>query len=309
MSTKIEWCHIPGTQPKVWNLVTGCNKVSQGCKNCYAEVMHKRLTGMGQTKYQQPFLNGAVMHQDILNLPLTYKKPCTIFVNSMSDLFHEDVTFHFLWDVWEIMSATPHHTFIILTKRPSRLFNFFQWAKNLKSFTAALPNVWLGVSCENQETANERIPLLLQIPAAVRFLSCEPLLGAIDLTEITENNNTSYDVLIGKIYHYGDDEEFEKIDWVIAGGESGHNARPMHPNWALKLRDDCKYANVPFFFKQWGEYIKAAPGQIGNPNKNKNFISVNDGNGNWCDMVKVGKKKAGRKINEIEYNEFPNTKF
>lgn len=269
--TKIEWTD------RTWNPVTGCNKVSQGCKNCYAEVMHRRLRGMFPEKYSRPFLDGAEMHVDVLEDPLRWKKPAMVFVNSMSDLFHPNVDFFFISKVFEVMSLAHWHTFQVLTKRPDRALEFFNCIQNLRPRRLPVwpvPNVWIGVSCENQETAEERIPLLLEIPAAIRFLSCEPLLGPVEINPAQKD---------------------PCIHWVIAGGESGHRARPCHPEWIRSLRDQCATASVPFFFKQWGEWAPSPhirPFDSSAPN-------------NIYEFYKVGKKHSGARLDGREHREFP----
>lgn len=306
MSTTIEWTQRPGTKGETWNPTTGCNKVSQGCKNCYAEVMHKRLRAMHQPKYQRHFSDGVVTHADTLTIPLGWKKPRTVFVNSMSDLFHADVPFAFIDQVFAIMALTPQHTYQILTKRPERMAEYlntrdtdvyfhtflpkeyllarvgedwetFIYEANYKH--GNLPNVWVGTSVENQATANERIPHLLRTPAAVRFLSCEPLLGPVNLGQWLQRcpYTKHVDGRSHGLKWMGDDPYTEcvwcgevrsapsgmvvgtkrtinDIHWVITGGESGPKARPVHPDWARTLRDQCQAAGVPFFFKQWGEW-------------------------------------------------------
>jgi len=269
MSTTIEWTQRPGTKGETWNPTVGCNKVSQGCKNCYAEVMHRRLMAMGVKGYDLPFLAGARPMHDRLTIPFKWKKPRTVFVNSMSDLFHEAVPFSFIDQVFAVMALTPQHTYQILTKRPERMAEYFStrdrfvamppesvkpcqetWVATgpvrTQEFQHPIPNVWLGTSVEDQATAETRIPHLLKVPAAVRFLSCEPLLGPVDLAAIRYNTHLGTMTGVG-FFRYG-------IHWVIAGGESGHGARPMHPDWARSLRDQCQDAGVPFFFKQWGEW-------------------------------------------------------
>lgn len=300
--TNIEWA------TEVWNPTTGCNKVSQGCKHCYAEGMHKRLAGMGQQKYQQPFLDGVVEHPEALQLPLKWKKPQRVFVNSMSDLFHEDVSFDFINAVFSVMSDIDQHTYMVLTKRPQRMLDFFKWKSNQFGIRwQPKENVWLGVSLENQEAAYERIPLLLQAPAAVRFLSCEPLLGPVKLPLPLERAGG------------------EAIHWVICGGESGNNARPMHPDWARSLRDQCAAAGVPFFFKQWGEF---APGSDYETSA-KHYAVLTNGDRvqinsrqpglmakyqaeEWNSlsptiMRKIGKHNARRLLDGVEHNAFPHT--
>lgn len=187
---------------------------------------------------------------DRLTIPIRWKKPHRIFVNSMSDLFHPDVPVGFITDCFEVMAACPHHVFQILTKRPRRMLDMLEKSS---------PNVWLGVSCEDQTTANERILLLLQTPAAVRFISAEPLLGPIDLTALSDHSlprPASRNALQRPVC-----SSLECLDWVIAGGESGPGARPMHSDWVRSLRDQCVAAAVPFFFKQWGGVRKKQTGR------------------------------------------------
>lgn len=299
-ATTIEWTQRPGTKGETWNPTTGCNKVSAGCKHCYAEVMHKRLRAMHQPKYQRAFSDGVVTHADTLTIPLQWKKPRTVFVNSMSDLFHADVPFAFIDQVFAIMALTPQHTYQILTKRPERMAEYFatrtsprsagseaagpahpgshkgpylvvllskvtvpfkaEWVDGgdhpipMVDVAFPLPNVWLGTSVENQATADERIPHLLRVPAAVRFLSCEPLLGPVDLRSVFTYNHVYEFGSHGKKRVYTDGRDRSPIHWLIAGGESGPNARLMHPDWPRSLRDQCAAAGVPFFFKQWGAY-------------------------------------------------------
>lgn len=267
--TSIEWTDCS------WNPVVGCTEVSPGCANCYAArlaatrlknlldyqglitspaALHSELD---KTESVKPRWNGMVrLLEDRLQEPLHWKKPRKIFVCDMADLFHESVPEEYIDRVWAVMAMKRRHTFQVLTKRPKRMqeyLNFHSrdvrvslapfripgittaeaehWVPILEDYMRRpLPNVWLGVSVENQHFADERIPLLSDTPAAVRFLSCEPLLGNLNLQWSTG------------------------IHWVICGGESGTNARPMHPDWARSLRDQCQSAGVPFFFKQWGEF-------------------------------------------------------
>ena len=217
----IEWTE------STWNPVTGCNKISPGCKHCYAERMARRLKFMGSERYVNEFK--LTLHEDVINEPLNWKKPRTIFVNSMSDLFHEDIPVEFIQKVFEVMVKANWHTFQILTKRAERLeelATLLPWSKN----------IWMGVSVENQKYTN-RINHLRKVPAAVRFLSIEPLIG-----KITRIN-------------------LKGIDWVIVGGESGPRSRFMDPDWVRILRDKCSSQNVPFFFKQWGGVNKKKAGR------------------------------------------------
>lgn len=227
MSTKIEWTN------ETWNPVTGCTKVSPGCKNCYAERQANRLQRIGQPNYANGFQ--VTLQPHMLDKPNRWRKPRTVFVCSMADLFHEDVPIAFLRQVFDVMGQNPRHTFQVLTKRAERMFEFVEIYEEY-------PNVWLGVSVEDQRRAVERLPLLRQTPATIRFLSVEPLLGPIDFSALPD----SY-VWAG----------LSHIDWVICGGESGPGARPMHPEWARSIRDQCLEQKVPFFFKQWGGVHKS----------------------------------------------------
>ena len=282
--TTIEWTDF------TWNPVTGCHKVSPGCKNCYAETITNRFAKTWGVKS----FRDVVLHEDRLSEPTKNKKKWAgkkVFVCSMSDLFQELVNDHFIWRVFQQMHFMPDTTFQILTKRLERAALF------LKDWIPA-PNVWIGSSVENQETANERIPLLLQIPAAVRFLSCEPLLEPIDL---------GYYLRYGQSATANDLPQLKKIHWVIAGGESGHNARPMHPDWVRSLRDQCAAANVPFLFKQWGEW---APTDGNGPNEfaicstGSECTGCNDREG-FHFMKKVGKSKSGNLLDGKQHLEFP----
>ena len=217
----IEWTDA------TWNPVTGCTKISPGCKHCYAERMAKRLQSMGQPRYRNAF--EPTLQPDVIVQPLTWRKPRVVFVNSMSDLFHERVPLYYLEKVFDVMAEAHWHTFQILTKRSSRL-------AELGSALKWPSNVWMGVSVENDDYTY-RISDLRKIPAAVRFLSVEPLLGPISKLPLID------------------------INWVIVGGESGPNARPVEAAWVRRIRDDCLEANVPFFFKQWGGVRKARYGR------------------------------------------------
>jgi len=272
MPSKIEWTD------ETWNPVTGCTKVSAGCKNCYAARMAKRLAG--RCGYPEaPHQFDVTLHPDKLDLPLKWRKPRMVFVCSMGDLFHDDVPFWFVRNVWGMMALCPQHTFQVLTKRPKRMLEFVsrEWVAHvhtekvtqrytepvLAGLCDVLPNVWLGTSVENQATADERIPLLLQTPAAVRFVSAEPLLEAVDLSQPYVDYLEGWDV--EAIHVCGGDErvcyrrcpeaqqyQTERLDWIIVGGESGPGARPMKLEWARSLVQQCKSADVPIFVKQMG---------------------------------------------------------
>lgn len=218
----IEWTE------STWNPLTGCNKISPGCKNCYAERMAKRLQAMGQEKYRNGFR--LTLHPDVLEEPLGWTKPQMIFVNSMSDLFHKDVPVEFIQRVFNVMCRAHWHTFQVLTKRAERLLE-------LDSQLDWPANVWMGVSVENSDY-KFRIDLLRQTHARIKFLSLEPLLGP--LPEMNLSN----------------------IDWVIVGGESGPKARPIRPEWVQDIRNQCVHASVPFFFKQWGGTNRKKTGRL-----------------------------------------------
>ncbi len=239
--TRIEWCDY------VWNPVSGCTKVSAGCAYCYAESMAHRF--WGERKFSD-----VLIHPDKLNEPLKLRKPAKIFVNSMSDLFHPDVPDEFIHDVFSHMLGfgNNRHTFMILTKRQKRMlallgsdpfFKFWLAAGTANDFD--ISHVWLGVSVEDQKTADERIPILLQTPAAHRFISVEPMLGAVDFNSIIMPDGDH----LGKLFNHGTGTG---IDWVICGGETGPGARPIQREWVIDLRDQCVGVSVPFFFKQWG---------------------------------------------------------
>jgi protein gp37 len=238
--TKIEWTD------RTWSPITGCSKVSQGCKNCYAERWSAR------TRPGVPFTE-IRLHPERLEQPLHWKKPCRIFVNSMSDLFHETLSFSFIAIVFGHMQTANWHTYQILTKRPKRTLEFFNWLNEewlLKGdYKQNYPHVWLGVSVEDQKTADERIPILLQTPAIVRFVSYEPALGPVDFVSwLPYEAHRDYD---GKMD--------PKLDWLICGGESGPQARPAHPDWFRSVRDQCQDAGVPFFMKQITERGRKVP--------------------------------------------------
>ena len=222
INSQIEWTE------STWNPVTGCTKISPGCAHCYAERMARRLKAMGQPNYRNGFL--VTVHDHTLELPLGWSKPQTVFVNSMSDLFHDDVPADFIRRVFEVMQQAHWHRFQVLTKRSARLVELaplLPWPEN----------VWMGVTVESSDFIH-RIDDLRQVPAAVRFLSLEPLLGTLPGLDLTD------------------------IDWVIVGGESGPGARAMAEAWVLEIRDQCHRAGVPFFFKQWGGVNKKKAGRV-----------------------------------------------
>jgi protein gp37 len=219
--SKIEWTEMS------WNPTTGCDKISAGCKFCYAEVMSKRLQAMGQKKYNNGFK--LTLHPETLTIPYTWKKPRIVFVNSMSDLFHKDIPLDYITEVFRVMRENPMHTFQLLTKRADILAEYdplLEWS----------PNIWMGVSVENQKTI-ERINYLRNTAAFIKFLSLEPLIGSIH------------------------DLNLHNIDWLIVGGESGPKARPMKKEWVFDIKYQCEKAGVKFFFKQWGGFNKKKAGR------------------------------------------------
>lgn len=224
----IEWTDA------TWNPVTGCTKVSPGCKHCYALTFSERFRGVPGHPFEQGF--DLRLWPQRLELPLAWKTPRRIFVNSMSDLFHERVPDAFIDAVFRTMARAAWHQFQVLTKRPDRLRNY---VARFESLERSHPNVWLGTSVETQHYVG-RAALIADLAVSVRFLSCEPLLGPLDLSQVLGGG---------------------RINWVIVGGESGHRARPMDPGWARDIRDQCRQAGVPFFFKQWGGTNKKAAGR------------------------------------------------
>lgn len=304
----IEWTE------STWNPVTGCSKVSHGCKHCYAEREWPRLAAPRAKPniYTGRAFTDVVCHPEKLDIPLRWTKPRRIFVNSMSDLFHESVPDEFIEAVFVVMQMANQHTFQVLTKRPERMLHFLT---NMDSRLHELgypqgvagryPNVWFGVSIEDQATADERIPSLLDSPAAVRFLSCEPLIGPIDL---------SAGLLWLKQFPIE-----PNIHWVIVGGESGPKARPMHPDWVRSLRDQCQATSVPFFFKQWGEWIPGegdgrAPAKWQNGETGKHSCAEKESATyhKWGPFgepgafaLRIGKKAAGRDLDRRTWDEYP----
>jgi protein gp37 len=380
MSTKtgIEWTDA------TWNPIRGCSRVSEGCRNCYAEAVANRFCGPG-SPYEGVVQidamgkglgkwNGEIkfVEKRLLD-PLRWKKPQRIFVNSMSDLFHPNVTDEMIDKMFAVMALCPQHTFQVLTKRPERMLAWFTdhyrqfspgarelvhtYVKHIPGYDGEhpkwmrraihamdvwpLPNVQLGVSVENQPTADARIPLLLQTPASVRFISAEPFLGSIDLESSLggtrwiggqrgcagEHHGRGTPECPRTLHHHHDDRCAPGLDWVIVGGESGPGARPMHPDWARSLRDQCVAAWVPFFFKQWGEWIDGLSasqcvfrdGGTGMPmdaeyatvgyEPGLGFMSCADDHiaeeAYGFLMYRVGKKAAGRLLDGREWNEMP----
>lgn len=384
--TSIEWTEY------TWNPVTGCSKMSEGCQHCYAERIAKRLAGRGGYPADEPFR--VTLHPERLDEPLRVQKPQRVFVSSMGDLFHPKVPETFISAVFYVMQKAKQHTFLVLTKRPKRMAEFVdRWihcdnaypmhAWQIGADSAAgrplgyghyrrdgqqrppLPNVWLGVTAENQARADERIPILLQIPAAVRFVSVEPMLGPVDLgkyfiarqmtCKACGHTFWSYEAEFCEghlVYHCGcrgfadechckysrtlkcprcgkcvcdrvkkwaaegrlqkesgryawvlDRDKWQRLDWVICGGETGPGARPMHPDWVRSLRDQCQAAGVPFLFKQWGEFCY--PSQMPDDTWRRVDAIINLG----ChadEPIRVGKRAAGRLLDGQIWDQYPN---
>lgn len=381
IKTQIEWTNA------TWNPVRGCSRVSEGCRNCYAEVQAARVNACqhgsgipeGSAAYDGLLAksgqwNGKIkLVPQALQQPLSWKEPRRIFVNSMSDLFHENVPEKFIDRVFAVMALANHHVFQILTKRPGRMqeylnnFTFDRMIENCMDDEGysqiprhsmqkimhlfgkfpestlypneprvnnwPLPNVWLGVSVEDQKTADARIPVLFKVPAAIRWVSIEPLLGSIDL----ERGGWS---LLKPLKSPPKRGIEGSLDWVVVGGESGANARPMHPDWVRGLRDQCAAAGVPFFFKQWGEWTQRCLLTIdGKPyGGTMDFLELDPRCEKWPDIIgmcdcggngssdagllpgckcrgghklyvqKVGKKLAGRILDGVLHDQYPTAK-
>ena len=285
MGGKIEWCD------ETWNPISGCTKVSAGCANCYAERMAKRfvrkgISGRNGRKIKALHFRSVLLHPDSLDRPLRWKKPRRVFVCSMGDLFHEDVPDEFIKRVWSVMAEAQRHTFMVLTKRPERMLAHLA-GEQRRGWKRDWPNIWLGVSAEDQRTADERIPLLLQTPAAVRFVSVEPMLGPVDFRKVPGFN------LAGQA-----GVDLLRNFWVICGGESGPGARPMNPQWPRDLRDQCKAAGVPFLFKQWGEWVMREY-EPGDPASLRDIVTGEQ------TMIRVGRKAAGRLLDGVLHDSYP----
>ncbi|MDK1386327.1 phage Gp37/Gp68 family protein [Sinorhizobium sp. 8-89] len=358
--TKIEWTDA------TWNPITGCAVVSPGCTNCYAMKLagtrlknHTSRKGLTKDTKAGPVWTGEVrFNREWLDQPLRWTKPRMIFVCAHGDLFAEGVPDEWIDQVFAVMALSPQHTFQVLTKRPERMRDYLSSTDTYLRILGAAdplraarpelgdvpisdtrhmshwPHVWLGVSVEDQKRADERIPILLDTPAAVRWISAEPLLGPIDLKGLREFNPEGkpwVDALSGAVTSGGVPRsrrecgmnvrtswELPKLDWVVAGGESGPGARPMHPNWARELRDQCAAVGVPFLFKQWGEWtpgenVERQRGVVDTAefiNDTWHYVRENLANTDGHiedepDLYRVGKKFAGRLLDGIEHNGFP----
>lgn len=384
--TAIEWTE------RTWNPIVGCSLQSPGCKRCYAMKMAGRLEAMGVPYYQgttQKTANGFVWTGKVatndyaLMEPLRRRTPTTWFVNSMSDLFHPDVSEQAIDRIFVVMALCPQHTFQVLTKRADRMRAYvegFSWERAVENCRDAsgssiilkhsiadlrrafglaerfsydrdcsawpLPNVWKGVSVEDQKRADERVPDLLATPAAIRWLSCEPLLGAVNIEPWLAPEKTCHECDDGEGYGnrcssseipraeqcpwnravqivtehgpFAEDgqpasitHEVRTLDWIIVGGESGPNARPMHPDWARSLRDQCEAAGVPFLFKQWGEWMPA--GDHLSQDRDE-FLRLKAGDrchvfDDMQQMARVGKKAAGRHLDGVLHDGVPGARI
>lgn len=349
------------------NLETGgvghyCEKVSPGCANCYAARMQPRFKNKIRYNAADRDKVELFLDEDVLREPLRWRKPQNVFVCSMTDLFGGFVPDEWIDRIFAVMSLTPQHTYDVLTKRAVRAYHYLGRSEAEQDerrdaigeaghadheiiFSGApdcsegfhyldwpLPNVRLGVSVENQDEADKRAPVLLQTPAAGRWLSCEPLLGPLDLTDINPARDETpdhLDALRGIVRtSYPTKPTEAKLDWVIVGGESGPGARPMHPDWARSLRDQCQRAGVPFFFKQWGEYVPlesysdfqgnlyyndkwVRPGVYREHCFTEDWYAYGPDDGKMtvttAKVLRVGKKEAGRLLDGREWNDFPST--
>ena len=338
-NTGIEWCDA------TWNPIRGCSRVSEGCRHCYAELIASRFSDDGQpyaglaTRDPPRWTNVVRDVPGALIQPMLWTRPRKIFVNSMSDLFHEGLPLQIIGRCFAVMALCPWHIFIVVTKRAARMreliatdswlyetiYGQMEWlAANHPEVKAKysshpyrfafpngmpwpLPNVWKIVSVESQKETH-RVRDLLHTPAAKRGVSVEPLLGPIDLTEIPHENGRSehyYHALDGYVID-GSQSETPRLDWVIVGGESGPGARPMHPDWARALRDQCRDAHVAFFFKQWGAWVECS-----HQERDADFICndpellVNDPKLNVVPMRRTRKQNAGRELDGRTHSEFP----
>jgi len=306
--TGIEWTDA------TWNPIAGCSVVSPGCKNCYAMKMAGRLAHMSQAHearwggdpgplehYRdttEETRNGSVWTglirlapDHLVDKPLAWTRPRRIFVNSMSDLFHPGVEKAWQDRIFDIMESTPRHTYQILTKRPELMQPYLakRWAEKIPPL-----HIWLGTSVEDQARLDDRVPWLLHTPAAIRFVSAEPLLGPLDFKPRQKSDICLHCGEGPEAPHDDHPYRTRGLDWIIVGGESGPGARPMHPDWVRTIRDQCKHAGVAFFFKQWGEwhadalmFTKAGTGECPPPD------------------MRIGKKKSGRTLDGRTHDDYP----
>ncbi len=348
--TKIEWTDA------TWSPVTGCSVVSAGCKHCYAMKLagtrlqhHPSRVGLTVDTKAGPVWTGEVrFNEQWIDQPIRWKRPRMVFVCAHADLFHESVPFEWIDKVFAVMALAPQHTFQVLTKRPERMRDYFRsfsekaaesrgfnvcaWADQvlggisdeqvaaIGSTPKGLPNVWLGVSVEDQAAADERIPLLFDTPATVRWISAEPMLGPVDLKRWAYDREEAIRNAMNSPAAYNREQAEDGIrrplDWVVVGGESGPNARPMHPDWARSLRDQCAVAGVPFMFKQWGEWAPHSPIPGGDEARDlrNGIVKYMIGDGREFDghfrrgdaaVRRVGKKAAARLLDGVQHDGYP----
>lgn len=363
--TKIEWTEATWNPIRARNLETGgvghfCVHASPGCQNCYSEAFQPRFGNPVRFAAQDAAKVEVFLDEKALTQPLRWQKPRHIFVCSMTDLFGEFVSDEMIDRVFAVMALCPQHTFQVLTKRSARMREYVtanrwqnimdeQYDLQASGLTGdgppgeawPLPNVWLGVSVEDQRRADERVPDLLATPAAVRWLSCEPLLGPVDLTNIAYDGVTETNALSG-VHLFSDVSQGTRLDWIVVGGESGRNARPMHPDWARSLRDQCAAAasssaavgqqkGVPYFFKQWGEWgpDTGPDGDLDRDGLPRDRVMEGAGpcrvfvGGDWREypsgyavpielctghgefVYRLGKRRNGRQLDGAEHNAMP----
>jgi protein gp37 len=329
--SKIEWTE------STWNPVLGCTRVSPGCDSCYAIVQARIRAGSPNQKVAEAFAglterrDGRIDWTSRVNLlperleqPLHWRKPRRVFVNSLADLFHKNVPDEFIAQVFAVMARTPQHAYQLLTKQQARmrsLLNSERFARDVEAlvwqmdghparrFHWPLPNLWLGISAEDQHWAEIRVHALLATPAAVRWVSAEPLLGAIDLRNLKMGNGALIDALSGDVKSPAGEIYAAcpgSVSWVVAGGESGPNARPMAPDWARSLRDQCQAAGVPFFFKQWGAWAPTGYIGIGQQDADHRWVGPPQGDlREYEEIRRIGKHAAGRVLDGRTWDEFP----
>ena len=333
-NSSIEWTEA------TWNPILGCSRVSPGCDSCYAINTATIRAGNPHPKVAAAFAglterrDGRLDWTGRVNLlperltqPLRWRKPKRIFVNSQSDLFHDQVPDEYIAKVFAVMAQAPQHTFQLLTKRHARMRSLLNQERFVEDIQRAidalyddtddqhvgdgwpLRNVWVGVSVENQQWADIRVPALLGTPAAVRWLSCEPLLGPVDLTRLSANIWQQPDMVYDALgQRYGVPGAWRapsaaRVDWVVVGGESGSASRPMNPAWARGLRDQCVAAGVPYFFKQWGEWCHSE--QMTDDTWSRLDSAINLGQQPHPEPHRVGKKRAGRLLDGRTWDEYP----
>lgn len=331
---KIQWLNLPGYNGETWNPIVGCSKVSEGCRNCYAEKMANRMSYLLGSKgndildtwvaYSDAIENGkwngkTTLVKSQLTKLLSWKTPRIVFVCSMGDLFHESIPFEWTDQIFKLMYKAKQHKFIILTKRPKQMIEYFKWVGDRAGCTIydMVPkkdsNLIFGVSVEDQKTADQRIPLLLYLPVKNRMISIEPMLGPVDLTPFLplapKGETLRTDQYLEKegcsFPQQGEMSEGQRgLSWVICGGESGHGARPMHPDWVRSVRDQCHEAGVPFFFKQWGEYLPQCQAHAFERDRQVQFQSPHNPD-KMNTYFKLGKHRTSNLLDGVKHENYP----